>query len=93
MRPDLNRIIEKVAESGVEKAVVIQAIEEMMLLAARRTLGEGRKLECRFNNALGIIEVFDGNTKLDAETTERISAYAACLNLLQHIRAASRQLN
>jgi hypothetical protein len=69
MRFDLNRIIEKVAESGVEKAVVIQAIEEMMLLAARRTLGEGRKLECRFNNALGIIEVFDGNTKLDAETT------------------------
>jgi hypothetical protein len=81
MRPDLNRIIEKVAESGVEKAVVIQAIEEMMLLAARRTLGEGRKLECRFNNALGIIEVFDGNTKLDAET-----AYAASGNLLQHIR-------
>lgn len=87
MRPDLNRIIEKVAESGVvEKAVVIQAIEEMMLLAARRTLGEGRKLECRFNNALGIIEVFDGNTKLDAETTERIAAYAASGNLLQHIR-------
>jgi len=86
MRSDLNRIIEKVAESGVEKAVVIQAIEEMMLLAARRTLGEGRKLECRFNNALGIIEVFDGNTKLDAETTERIAAYAASGNLLLHIR-------
>jgi hypothetical protein len=86
MRPDLNRIIEKLAESGVEKAVVIQAIEEMMLLAVRRTLGEGRKLECRFNNALGIIEVFDGNTKLDAETTERIVAYAASGNLLQHIR-------
>ena len=87
MRPDFNRIIEKVAESGVvEKAVVIQAIEEMMLLAARRTLGEGRKLECRFNNALGIIEVFDGDAKLDAETTERIAAYAASFNLLQHIR-------
>jgi N utilization substance protein A len=66
MQVDLNRVIEQVSkEKGIDKAIVISAVEEMMLSAARRTFGPERKIESRFNPDLGEIELFEIKTVVD----------------------------
>jgi N utilization substance protein A len=67
MQVDLNRVIEQVSkEKGIDKAIVVSAVEEMMLSAARRTFGPDRKIESRFNSDLGEIELFEIKTVVDS---------------------------
>src|ERR1700724_1378243 len=99
MQVDLNRVIEQVSkEKGIDKTIVINAVEEMMHSAARRTFGPDRNIESRFNPELGEIELFEIKTvgdkiliKLDTATMGRIAAQAAKQNLIQHIRDAERK--
>ena len=43
MQPDLNRVIEQVSkEKGMDRSVIIEALESAMLSAARRTFGQKR---------------------------------------------------
>ena len=66
MQVDLNRTIEQVSkEKGIDKQIVINAVEEMMHSAARRTFGPDRKIESRFNTELGEIELFEIKTVVD----------------------------
>jgi N utilization substance protein A len=66
MQVDLNRVIEQVSkEKGIDKTIVVSAVEEMMLSAARRTFGPERKIESRFNSDLGEIELFEIKTVVD----------------------------
>ncbi|HDZ23891.1 MAG TPA: transcription termination/antitermination protein NusA, partial [Desulfobacteraceae bacterium] len=54
------RMIEPVSrEKGVEKDVLVQALEEAVKAAARKTFGAERDLEVSFNDELGEIEVFE----------------------------------
>jgi N utilization substance protein A len=63
MQPDLNRVIEQVSkEKGIDKTIVISAVEEMMHSAARRTFGAERNIESRFNADLGEVELFEIKT-------------------------------
>ncbi len=63
---DLNRVIEQVSkEKGIDKTIVINAVEEMMHSAARRTFGPDRNIESRFNPELGEIELFEIKTVVD----------------------------
>src|SRR6202158_3796873 len=65
MTGELNRVIEQVSkEKGIDKAIVISAIEEMMHSAARRTFGE-RNIESRYNSELGEVELFEIKTVVD----------------------------
>src|SRR5579863_2177091 len=65
MTGELNRVIEQVSkEKGIDKAIVISAIEEMMHSAARRTFGE-RNIESRYNSELGEVELFEIRTVVD----------------------------
>ncbi|OPX41628.1 MAG: transcription termination/antitermination protein NusA [Deltaproteobacteria bacterium] len=60
MITDLKRMIETVSrEKGVEKDVLVQALEEAVKAAARKTFGAERDLEVSFNDELGEIEVFE----------------------------------
>jgi N utilization substance protein A len=60
MQPDLNRVIEQVSkEKGIDKTIVINAVEEMMHSAAKRTFGPEHTIESRFNQDLGEIELFE----------------------------------
>ena len=60
MQLDLNRVIEQVSkEKGIDKGIVISAVEEMMHSAAKRTFGPDRTIESRFNPELGEIELFE----------------------------------
>ncbi len=69
MAGDLNRVIESVSkEKGIDKSIVINAVEEMMHSAARRTYGADCNIESRFNAELGEIELFEIKTVVDTVT-------------------------
>ncbi len=69
MQVDLNRVIEQVSkEKGIDKAIVINAVEEMMHSAAKRTFGPDRRIESRFNTELGEIELFEIKTVVENVT-------------------------
>ncbi|MEJ2024986.1 MAG: transcription termination factor NusA, partial [Deltaproteobacteria bacterium] len=60
MITDLKRMIEQVSrEKGVDKDVLVQALEEAVKAAAKKTFGPERDLEVSFNDELGEIEVFE----------------------------------
>src|SRR5213594_185171 len=59
MQPDLNRVIEQVSkEKGMDRRVIIEALESAMLSAARRTFGH-EHIEATFKPELGEIELFE----------------------------------
>ena len=63
MSVDLNRVIEQVSkEKGIDKTIVVNAVEEMMHSAARRTFGPDRNIESRYNAEIGEIELFEIKT-------------------------------
>jgi transcription termination/antitermination protein NusA len=66
MAVDLNRVIEQVSkEKGIDKTIVVSAVEEMMHSAARRTFGAERNIESRFNADLGEVELFEIKTVVE----------------------------
>ena len=66
MAVDLNRVIEQVSkEKGIDKTIVVTAVEEMMHSAARRTFGPERNIESRFNADLGEVELFEIKTVVE----------------------------
>src|SRR5262245_44603772 len=65
MQQDLNRVIDQVSkEKGMDRAVIIEALESAMLSAARRTFGQ-KRIEAKFNPDLGEIELFEIKTVVD----------------------------
>ena len=63
MQPDLNRVIEQVSkEKGIDKGVIIAALEDAMLSAARRTFGLEHQIEAKFNPDIGEVELFEITT-------------------------------
>src|SRR6202521_1372625 len=66
MTGELNRVIEQVSkEKGIDKTIVINAVEEMMHSAARRTFGNEPNIESRYNLELGEVELFEIKTVVD----------------------------
>ncbi len=60
MISDLTRMIEQVSrEKGVERDILINALEEAVKAAARKKLGPDYDLEASYNEELGEIEVFE----------------------------------
>src|SRR5215469_3457709 len=66
MAIDLNRVIEQVSkEKGIDRTIVINAVEEMMHSAARRTFGSERNIESRYNDEVGEVELFEIKTVVE----------------------------
>jgi len=60
MQQDLNRVIEQVSkEKGIDKSILIGALENAMISAAKKTYGHERKIEAQFNPELGEVELFE----------------------------------
>ena len=69
MQPDLNRVIEQVSkEKGMDRSVIIEALESAMLSAARRTFSQ-KRIEAKFNPDLGEVELFEIKTVVDTVTS------------------------
>ncbi len=80
MLPDLNRVIEQVSkEKGIDKAIIIGALEDAMLSAARRTFGLEHQIEAKFNPDIGEVELFEIKTVVEeiTEPTNQITVKEA----------------
>ena len=66
MQQDLNRVIEQVSkEKGIDKSILISALENAMVSAAKKTFGHERKIEAQFNPEIGEVELFEAKTVVD----------------------------
>ena len=76
----LQHVIEQVSqEKGIDQKVLVEAMEQAILTAAKRTFGMNRELEARFNDETGAVDLFQYMTVThEVEDPEReISIEAA----------------
>ena len=66
MQQDLNRVIEQVTkEKGIDKEILVEAIESAMVSAAKKTFGIDRSFEAQYNPDIGEIELFEAKVVVD----------------------------
>lgn len=66
LRFDLDSVINQVSrDKGIDKQVLIDALESAVLSAAKKHFGHGRNLEARYNADAGEIEVLEFRTVVD----------------------------
>jgi N utilization substance protein A len=59
MLTDLKRIIEQISrDKGIERHLLVEAIEEAVRSAARKKFGSRRDMEVQYNDELGEVEIF-----------------------------------
>lgn len=59
MQPELSRVIEQVSkEKGIDRQIVITAVENAMLSAAKKVIGGDMRIEAQFNPEIGEVELF-----------------------------------
>jgi N utilization substance protein A len=59
MLPDLKRLIEQLGkDKGIDREIIIDALETAVLTAAKKKLGQNLDMEAHFNEEVGEIEVF-----------------------------------
>jgi N utilization substance protein A len=69
MQSNLNQTIELVGkEKGLDKEILIEALETAMLTAARKKFGLERDLEVHFNEEAGEVEIFEFKTVVEKVT-------------------------
>jgi N utilization substance protein A len=69
MQPELSRVIEQVSkEKGIDRTIVVTAIEAAMLSAARKMVAPTTQLEAKFNPEIGEVELFKILTVTDTVT-------------------------
>ncbi|MEM7138900.1 MAG: transcription termination factor NusA [Myxococcota bacterium] len=69
----LQHVIEQVSqEKGIDPKVLVEATEQAILTAAKRTFGPERELEARFNEETGAVDLFQYMTVVaDVENSEQ----------------------
>lgn len=71
---NLKRIIDQISrDKGIDRALLVEAIEEAVRSAARKKYGSRREIEVQFSEATGEIEVFQYRTvveEIEDEETE-----------------------
>src|SRR5438552_2767483 len=66
MLPDLNRVIEQVCkEKGIDRKIIVDALKDAMVSAAKKTFRNDKKIEEKFNPELGEIELFEVKTVVE----------------------------
>ena len=73
MVSDLTRMIDQVnREKGVDRDVLIKALEEAVRAAARKEFGPDYDLEVNYNEELGEIEVFEFKEVVEDVTNDHL---------------------
>ena len=71
MQPELSRVIEQVSkEKGIDRAVVVHAIETAMLSAAKKVIGGDMRIEAQYNPDIGEVELFKILTVVEEVTND-----------------------
>lgn len=64
---NLRHVIDQVSqEKGIDPRILVEATEQAILTAAKRTFGANRELEARFNNETGSVDLFQYMTVVDS---------------------------
>ena len=80
---NLKRIIDQISrDKGIDRALLVEAIEEAVRSAARKKLGSRRDIEVQFNEAAGEIEVFQYRTVVEEVEDEETEIGLADARLL-----------
>ena len=59
MLSDLKRIIDQISrDKGIDRSLLIEALEEAVMSAAKKRYGQRRDLEAQYNDELGEVELF-----------------------------------
>ena len=73
MQPELSRVIEQVSkEKGIDRTIVVSAIENAMLSAAKKIVGPTIHLEAKFNPDVGEVELFKILTVVEEVTDPEV---------------------
>lgn len=71
---NLNLVIDQVAkDKGLERAVLVQTLEQAILQAAKKTFGQDRNLEAKYDEDKGVVELFQAIVVVN-EVTDPIQA-------------------
>lgn len=71
MASELARVLEQVGkDKGIEKEVLVEAMESALLMAAKKKYGMEKEIEAHFNEDLGEIEVFQFKTVVDSVSND-----------------------
>ena len=73
---ELGKVLEQVGkDKGIDKMLLISAVEEALLTVAKRKYGLSREIEARFNEDLGEVELFQLMTVVEkvADSNKEIS--------------------
>jgi len=82
MLSDLKRILDQISrDKGIDRQLLIDAIEEAVMSAAKKKFGQRRELEARYNDEIGEVELFQFRNVVPAVEDEQteISLTAALL--------------
>ncbi len=72
MLSDLKRIIDQISrDKGIDRELLVEALEEAVISAARKSFGSRRDLEARYNDELGEVELFQFRTVVDKVKDEQ----------------------
>ncbi len=59
MQPNLNMVIDQVGkDKNIERGILVQALEQAILTAAKKTFGTYREMEAQFNEESGGVDLF-----------------------------------
>lgn len=66
MQQDLNRTIEQVTkEKGIDREIIVEALESAMVSAAKKTFGVERSFEAQYNPDIGEVELFEAKVVVE----------------------------
>lgn len=66
MLPELKRLIEQMGKDrGINKEIIIEALEAAMLTAASKKFGQNAEIEAHYNDDSGEVEIFQFKTVVD----------------------------
>jgi transcription termination/antitermination protein NusA len=72
MLSELKRIIDQISrDRGIERGLLIEALEDAVASAARKKFGQRREIEVRYNEEMGEIEVFQFRTVVEQVEDEQ----------------------
>ena len=59
MQPNLNLVLEQVGkDKGIDRSVLVQTLEQAILTAAKKTFGQHREMEARYNEDTGAVDLY-----------------------------------
>jgi N utilization substance protein A len=59
MQPNLNMVIDQVGkDKNIDRGVLVQALEQAILTAAKKTFGANREMEAQYNEETGCVDLF-----------------------------------